>query len=109
MMEHDGDNVRKRIYIEEARWRKGRGTCSLAPTNTTKKKAHIYRLNNSHRTAINHWQKNLDSNNCKNLMTQLVKTREKRRVREGELGLDRHSQKGTVEEKGIPQPGKSPT
>ena len=35
--------------------------------------------------------------------------KDKRRVREGESGLDGHSGKGTVEEKGIPHPGKSPT
>ena len=42
-------------------------------------------------------------------MTLLGKTSEKRRVREGESELDGCSQKGTVEEKGIPNPGKSPT
>ena len=71
-------------------------------------KKHIYSLNDSHRTAANRWQKNLNANNGKNLMILLGKTREKRRVREGESELDRHSQKGTVEEKGIPHPGKSP-
>ena len=38
-------------------------------------------------------------------MTLLRKMREKRRVREGESELA----KGTVEEKGIPHPGRSPT
>ena len=42
-------------------------------------------------------------------MTLLGKTRENRRVREGESKLDRRSRKGTVEEKGILHPGKSPT
>ena len=37
------------------------------------------------------------------------KTREKRRVTEGESELDGCSQKGTAEEKGILHPGKSPT
>ena len=62
-----------------------------------------------HRTATSCWQKNLNSNNGKNLVTLLGKTTEKRIVREGESKLDRCSQKGTVEEKVIPHPGKSPT
>ena len=37
----------------------------LPQTHTHK---NIYRLNDSHRTATNHWQKNLNSNNGKNLM-----------------------------------------
>ena len=57
-----------------------------SPTNTHKK--HIYRMNNLHRTATNHWQKNLNSNNGKKFVTLLGKTREKRRVREGESELD---------------------
>ena len=69
----------------------------LALSHKHNKKTHIYRLNNSHRTAINRWQKNLNFNNGKNLVTYLGKTREKRRVREGES-----------EPKGIPLPGKSP-
>ena len=55
---------------------------SLSHKHTQNK--HIYRINNSHRTATNHWQKNLSSNNGKNFVTLLGKTREKRRVREGE-------------------------
>ena len=51
----------------EAKWQKSRGTRSPSPTNTHTKK-HIYRLNNSHRTAINHWQKKINSNNGKNLV-----------------------------------------
>ena len=66
-------------------------------------------INDSHRTATNCWQKNLNSNNGKKFVTLLGKTREKRRVREGESKLDRCSGKGTEEEKGIPHPGKSPT
>ena len=42
-------------------------------------------------------------------MTLLGRTGEKRRVREGESERDGRSRKGTVEEKGIPHPGKSPT
>ena len=80
---------------------------ALSHKHTPKK--HIYRINESHRTATNRWQKNLNSNNGKNLVTLPGKTREKRRVREGESELDRCSRKGTVEEKGIPLPGKSPT
>ena len=66
-------------------------------------------INDSHKTATNHWQKNLKSNKSKNLMTLLGKTREKRKVREGESELDGCSRKGTVGEKGIPHPGMSPT
>ena len=58
-----------------------------SPTNTTTKKD-IYRLNDSLRTAIITGRKNLNSNNGKNIMTELGKTREKRRVREGGSGLD---------------------
>ena len=94
---------------EETRWRKIRGTRSPSPTNTTKKKTHIYRINDSHRTATNRRQKNLNSNNGKKVLTLLGKTREKRRVKEGESELDGHSQKGTVEEKGILHPGNTPT
>ena len=72
----------------EARRRKSRGTLLPSPTNTTTTKKHMYRINDSHRTATNHWQKNLNSNNGKNLVTLLGKTREKRRVREGESKLD---------------------
>ena len=85
-----------------------RGTHSPSSINITKK-PHIYRINDSHRTAKNHWQKNLISDNGKKFMTLLGKTREKRKVREGESELDGHSRKGTVEEKGILHPGKSPT
>ena len=62
-----------------------------------------------HRTATNCWQKNLNSNNGKKFVTLLGKTREKRRVREGEFELDGRSRKRTAEEKGILHPGKSPT
>ena len=99
---------KKQIRGEEVRWWKSRGTRSPSPTNTTKK-PHIYRINNSHRTATNRWQKNLNSNNGKKFMTLLGKTRKKRRVREGETKLDGCSRKGTAEEKGILHPGKSPT
>ena len=64
------------------------------PLPQTKQKKHIYRINDSHRTATNRWQRNLNSNNGKKFVTLLGKTREKRRVREGESELDRHSQKG---------------
>ena len=77
--------------------------------NKNKKQKCIYRVNDSHRTATKHWQKNLSSNNGKNFMTLLGKTREKRRVTEGESKWDGRSQKGTAEEKGILHPGKSPT
>ena len=79
-----------------------------SPTHTTKKK-HIYRINDSHRTATNHWRKNLKSNNGKKFVTLPGKTRENRRGREGESELEGRFQKGTVEEKGILNPGKSPT
>ena len=71
---------------EEAGWWKRRGTGLPLPTNTTTKK-HIYRINDSHRTATNRWQKNLNSNNGKKFVTLLGKTR-KKRVREGESELD---------------------
>ena len=71
-------------------------------------KKHIYKINDLHRTATNRWQKNLNSNKGKKFVTLLGKTREKRRLREGESKLDRCSGKGTEEEKGIPHPGKSP-
>ena len=61
------------------------------PLPQTQQEKKIYRINDSHRTAINRWQKNLNSNNGKNFVTFLDKTREKRRVREGESQLDRHS------------------
>ena len=61
------------------------------------------------RTATNCWQKNLNSNNGKKFVTLLGKTREKRRVTEGESERDRRFRKGTAEEKGILHPGKSPT
>ena len=81
----------------------------LALSHKHNNKKHIYRINDSHRTATNRWQKNLNSNNGKKFVTLLGKTREKRRVREGESEWDECSQKGTAEEKGIPHPGKSPT
>ena len=80
---------------------------ALSHKNTHTQK-HIYRINDSHKTATNSWQKNLNSNNGKKFLTLLGKTREKR-VREGESKLDVPSQKGTAEEKGILHPGKSPT
>ena len=61
------------------------------PLPQTQQKKHIYRINDSYRTATNRWQKNLDSNNGKNFVTLLGKTREKRRVREGESEMDGHS------------------
>ena len=54
-----------------------------SPTDTTTTKKHIYRIKDSHRTATNCWQKNLNSNNSKNFVTLLGKIKEKRRVREG--------------------------
>ena len=63
----------------------------LALSHKHTKKTHIYRINDSHRTATNCWQKNLNSNNGKNFVTLLGKTREKRRVREGESEMDGHS------------------
>ena len=87
--------------------RGSRGTRPPSPTNTQKK--HIYRINDSHRTATNCWQRNLNSNNGKKFVTLLGRTGEKRRVREGESELDGRSQKGTAEEKGILHPGKSST
>jgi len=79
------------------------------PLPQTQQKKHIYRRNDSHRTATNHWQRNLNSNNGKKFVTLLGRTGEKRRVREGESERDGRSRKGTAEEKGIPHPGKSPT
>ena len=96
-----------KVRGERTRWRRSRGTRSPSPTNTTKK--HIYRINDSHRTATNRWQRNLNSNNGKKFVTLLGRTGEKRRVREGESEWDGGSRKGTAEEKGIPHPGKSPT
>ena len=64
---------------------------TLALSHKHNKKKHIYRINDSHRTATNCWQKNLSSNNGKNFGTLLGKTREKRQVREGESELDRRS------------------
>ena len=61
------------------------------PLPQTQQKKHIYRINDSHRTATNHWQKNLNSNNGKKFVTLLGRMGEKRRVREGELGLDQRS------------------
>ena len=78
------------------------------PLPQTQQKKHIYRINDSHRTATNRWQRNLNSNNGKKFVTLLGRTGEKRRVREGESGLNWHSWKGTVKEKGNPHPGKSP-
>ena len=77
------------------------------PLPQTQQKKHIYRINDSHRTATNRWQRNLNSNNGKKFVTLLGRMGEKR-VR-GESQWDGRSQKGTAEEKGIPHPGKSPT
>ena len=79
------------------------------PLPQTQQKKHIYRINDSHRTATNRWQRNLNSNNGKKFVTLLGRTGEKRRVREGESERDGCSRKGTAEEKGILHPGKSPT
>ena len=79
------------------------------PLPQTQQKKHIYRINDSHRTATNRWQRNLNSNNGKKFVTLLGRTGEKRRVREGESERDGRSRKGTAEGKGIPHPGKSPT
>ena len=76
---------------DEKRWWKSRGTRSPSPSNTTTTTKHIYRINDSHRTATNLWQKKLSANNGKNFMTLLGNTREKRRVREGESELDGRS------------------
>ena len=54
------------------------------PLPQTQQKKHIYRINDSHRTATNRWQRNLNSNNGKKFVTLLGRTGEKRRVREGE-------------------------
>ena len=98
------------VEIMGERGQDGRGVGGHArPLPQTQQKKHIYRINDSHRTATNHWQKNLNSNNVKKFMTLLGKTREKRRVREGESELDGCSRKGTAKEKGIPHPRKSPT
>ena len=51
---------------------------TLTLSHKHSKKNHIYRINDLHRTATNCWQKNLNSNNGKNLRTLLGKTREKR-------------------------------
>ena len=98
------------VEIMGERGQDGRGVGGHAhPFPQTQQKKHIYRINDLHRTATNRWQKNLNSINGKKFLTLLGKTREKRRVREGESELDRHFQKGTEEEKGIPHAGKSPT
>ena len=79
------------------------------PLPQTQQKKHIYRINDSHRTATNRWQRNLNYNNGKKFMILLGRMGEKRKVREGESEWDGRSQKGTEEEKGIPHSGKSPT
>ena len=94
----------------EERGKDGGGVGGHArPLPQTQQKKHIYRINDSHRTATNRWQRNLNSNNGKKFVTLLGRTGEKRRVREGESERDGRSRKGTAEEKGIPHPGKSPT
>ena len=101
-----------RIYIIKMAERRqdGGGVRGHArPLPQTQQKKHIYRINDSHRTATNRWQRNLNSNNGKKFVTLLGRTGEKRRVREGESERDGRSRKGTAEEKGIPHPGKSPT
>ena len=98
------------VEIMGERGQDGRGVGGHAhPLPQTQQKKHIYRRNDSHRTATNRWQRNLNSNNGKKFVTLLGRTGEKRRVREGESKQDGHSRKGTAEEKGIPHPGKSPT
>ena len=79
------------------------------PLPQTQQKKHIYRINDSHRTATNRWQRNLYSNKGKKFVILLGRTGENRRVREGEFEWDWPSRKGTTEEKGFPHPGKSPT
>jgi len=101
------------LLIKILKWgrgQNGRGVRGHAcPLPQTQQKKHIYRINDSHRTATNRWQRNLNSNNGKKFVTLLGRTGEKRRVREGESKWDGRSRKGTEEEKGIPHPGKSPT
>ena len=63
----------------------------LALSHKHNKKTHIYRINDSHRTATNRWQKNLNSNNGKKFVTVLGRMGEKRRVREGESQRDGRS------------------
>ena len=70
------------------------------PLPQTQQKKHIYRINDSHRTATNRWQRNLNSNNGKKFVTLLGRTGEKRRVREGESERDGRSRKGTRRRKG---------
>ena len=81
---------------------------TLSHKHNNNKKTHL-QVKQLAQNSNNCWQKNLNANIGKNPMTLLGKTREKRRVREGESELDRRSRKGTEEEKGIPHPGKSPT
>ena len=61
------------------------------PLPQTQQKKHIYRRSDSHRTATNRWQRNLNSNNGKKFVTLLGRTGEKRRVREGESERDGRS------------------
>ena len=75
----------------------------LPKTHTKKPHLQVKRLAQN----SNHWQKNLNSNNGKNLMMLLGKTRKKSERRES--WEDGHSRKATVEEKAIPHPEKSPT
>jgi len=79
------------------------------PLPQTQQKKRIYRINFSHRTATNRWQRNLYSNKGKKFVILLGRTGENQRVREGESEQDGHSRKGTTEEKGFLHPGKSPT
>ena len=98
------------IKIKERRGQDGGGVGGHArPLPQTQQKKHIYRRNDSHRTATNRWQRNLNSNNGKKFVTLLGRTGEKRRVREGESERDGRSRRGTAEEKEILHPGKSPT
>ena len=98
------------VEIMGERGQDGRGVGGHAhPFPQTQQKKHIYRINDLHRTATNRWQRNLNSNNSKKFVTLLGRTGEKRRVREGESKWDGRSRKGTVEEKGVLQPGESRT
>ena len=72
---------------------RGRVERHAHPLPQTQQKKHIYRINDSHKTATNRWQTNLNSNNGKKFVTLLGRTGEKRRVREGESELDGRSER----------------
>ena len=61
------DTYRLKVSLE-ARWQKSRGTHSPSPTNTTTTKTHL-QVKRLAQNSNNHWQKNLNSNNSKNLAT----------------------------------------